>query len=96
MRGDIPSVLLTVLLGFLLAGLCFLYLWQGLVLARLRAERAELVLALENLERKKLLLEHQLRAAYSLEVLEDRARALGMGPVDPSRLHFLLVDGDDH
>lgn len=85
------TVFAVLLLGVMLAGLAFLYLWQGAVLARLRAERAELALSLEELGRQKLFLEHKLREAYSLETLSARARALGMGPVDLSRLHYLVI-----
>ena len=95
--GNIQAVLVFLLLGVLLAGLAFLYLWQGAVLAQLRAERAALALSLEELQRQKLFLEHQLRTAYSLEVLRERAQALGMGPVELTRLHFLVIeDENDH
>lgn len=95
--GNIQAVLVFLLLGVLLAGLAFLYLWQGAVLAQLRAERAALALSLEELQRQKLFLEHQLRTAYSLEVLRKRAQALGMGPVELTRLHFLVIeDENDH
>ncbi len=95
--GNIQVVLVFLLLGVLLAGLAFLYLWQGAVLAQLRAERAALALSLEELQRQKLFLEHQLRTAYSLEVLRERAQALGMGPVELTRLHFLVIeDENDH
>jgi len=84
-----------VLLGVLIAGLAFLYLWQGTLLARLRAERAELTLTLEKLAREKLLLEHRLREEYSPNVLAERARALGMGPADLSRIHYLEIEDED-
>lgn len=89
-----PTVWVLILVGVLIAGLAFLYLWQGTVLARLRAERAELTLTLEKLTREKLLLEHRLREAYSPSVLAERAQALGMGPADLSRIHYLEVKGD--
>lgn len=89
---DKRTVFTLILLGAAVAGLAFLYLCQGTVLARLRAERAALVLSLEELQRQSLFLEHQLRNAYSLEVLSVRARALGMGPVDLSRLHYLVSE----
>ncbi len=89
------AVLALLLLGVFLAGLTFLYLWQGAVLMRLRAERAALALAVEELGRQKLFLEHKLRAAYSLETLRARAEALGMGPVELSRLHYLVVSDDN-
>lgn len=97
LRGewDRTMVLAVLLLGMLVAGLLFLYLWQGTILARLRAERASLALALEELARQKLFLEHKLREAYSYEVLKARAEALGMGPVDLSRIHYLVVEDDD-
>jgi len=93
--GERNTLLALLLLGALIAGLVFLYLWQGAVLARLRAERAQLVLALEELSRQKLFWEHKLREAYSLEALSERAKALGMAPVDLSRLHYLVIPDDD-
>ncbi|MEN3010752.1 MAG: hypothetical protein ABDI20_07300 [Candidatus Bipolaricaulaceae bacterium] len=81
-------------LGLAIAGLSFLYLWQGFALARLRAEEARLTLVLQELRAEKLFWEHRLREAYSLEALSERARALGMGPFDLSRIHYLeLGDG---
>lgn len=61
--GERNTLLALLLLGALIAGLVFLYLWQGAVLARFRAERAQLVLALEELSRQKLFWEHKLREA---------------------------------
>lgn len=89
------TVVALLLFGLVVAGLVFLYLWQGTVLTRLRAERAALALSIEELQREKLFLEHELREAYSPEVLSQRARALGMGPVDLTRLHFLVVEDED-
>ncbi len=95
-RGQSNSAIWAlILLGVLIAGLAFLYLWQGTLLARLRAERAELTLSLEKLAREKLLLEHRLREAYSPSVLAERAKALGMGPADLSRIHYLEIEGED-
>jgi len=73
----------------------FLYLWQGSVLVRLRAERARAVLALEELERTRLDLVYQVDRAYSLEEIAVRARALGMGPFDDKRTRYLVLDGGD-
>lgn len=92
---DRHTVLALLLLGLLLAGLVFLYLWQGTVLARLRAERASLVLSLAELEKQKLFLEHKLRELCSLETLNQEAQALGMGPVDLTRLHYLVVPDEN-
>ncbi|MGB9758151.1 MAG: hypothetical protein ACP5LJ_05225 [Candidatus Bipolaricaulaceae bacterium] len=94
-NGAKYTTLFLLLLGFLLAGLVFLYLWQGTALAKLRAERAALVLSVADLERQKLFLEHKLREAYSPEVLSERAKALGMGPVDLSRLHYLVIPDEN-
>lgn len=92
-RGwDVRTVGFFLLLGLVLAGLVFLYLWQGATLARLRAERAQLALDLEDLTRQKVFLEHLLREAYSPQVLGERARALGMGPVELTRLHYLVIE----
>lgn len=92
---DKRTVFVLLLLGILVAGLVFLYLWQGTVLARLRAERAALALSLEELARQKLFLEHKLREAYASETLSARAKALGMGPVDLSRLRYLVIEDGD-
>lgn len=83
-------------LALVIAGLAFLYLGQGHALARLRAEEARLLLALRELQEEKLFWEHKWREAHSLEVLSQRARALGLAPFDLSRIHYLeLVEGGD-
>ncbi len=84
--------------GVLVAGLVFLYLWQGSVLYQLRAERAQSMLALQELERVKLDLAYQVDRAYSLEEIAQRARALGMVPFDEkrTRYHILHSEGGSH
>lgn len=79
--------------GALVAGLVFLYLWQGTVLAGLRAQRAQLVLSLEELERVRLDLLYQVDRAYSLEEIAVRAQALGMVPFDEKRTRYLVLEG---
>lgn len=79
--------------GALVAGLVFLYLWQGTVLAGLRAQRAQLVLSLEELERVRLDLLYQVDQAYSLEEIAVRAQALGMVPFDEKRTRYLVLEG---
>lgn len=74
--------------GILVAGLVFLYLWLGLALAGLRAERARAVLALQDLERTRLDLAYQADRAYSLGEIAIRAQALGMVPFDDKRTHY--------
>lgn len=78
--------------GLAVAGLVFLYLYQGAVLARLRAERAQAVLTLEELERARLDLVYQVDRAYSPEELAVRAQALGMGPFDEKRTRYLVLE----
>ncbi len=84
----VAGVLLLALAG---AALVFLYLWQGQVLARLRAEEARLLLAVQELQEEKLFWEHKWREACSLEVLSARARALGMAPFDLSRIRYVVI-----
>lgn len=79
--------------GALVAGLVFLYLWQGTILAGLRAQRAQLVLSLEELERVRLDLLYQVDRAYSLEEIAVRAQALGMVPFDEKRTRYLVLEG---
>ncbi len=79
--------------GTLVAGLVFLYLWQGTILAGLRAQRAQLVLSLEELERVRLDLVYQVDRAYSLEEIAVRAQALGMVPFDEKRTRYLVLEG---
>ncbi|MFN3346214.1 MAG: hypothetical protein ACK42E_00140 [Candidatus Bipolaricaulaceae bacterium] len=90
--GSWPAVAGVLLLALAVAGLVFLYLWQGLTLARLRAEEARLILAIQQLQEEKLFWEHKLREACSLEALSERARALGMAPFDLSRIHYLVIE----
>lgn len=82
--------------GVLVAGLVFLYLWQGSVLSQFRAERARSMLALQDLERVKLDLAYQVDRAYSLEEIAQRARALGMVPFDEKRTRYITIEGGSH
>lgn len=82
--------------GVVVAGLAFLYLWQGSVLSQLRAERARSMLALQALERTKLDLAYQVDRAYSLEEIASRARALGMVPFDEERTRYHVLEGGRH
>lgn len=79
--------------GVLVAGLVFLYLWQGTILAGLRAQRAQLLLSVEELERTRLDLVYQVDRAYSLEEIAARAQALGMGPFDEKRTRYVNLEG---
>jgi hypothetical protein len=82
--------------GVVVAGLVFLYLWQGVVLSQLRAERARAMLALQELERTKLDLVYQVDRAYSLDEIAQRARALGMVPFDDRRTRYHVLQGEGH
>ncbi len=82
---------LAIAAGAAVAGLVFLYLWQGSVLSQLRAERARKVLALQELERVKLALVYDVDRAYALDTVAARARALGMVPFDEKRTHYHIV-----
>lgn len=87
---------LAIAAGAAVAGLVFLYLWQGSVLSQLRAERARKVLALQELERVKLALVYDVDRAYALDTVAARARALGMVPFDEKRTHYHIVgEGGD-
>lgn len=87
---------LVIAVGTIVAGLVFLYLWQGAVLSGLRAERAAAILALAELERVRLDLAYQVDRAYSLDEIANRARALGMIPFDEERTRYLVLDGGSH
>ncbi len=89
---DWVEVLAWVGLGVVVAGLVFLYLWQGAVLASLRAQRATALLALQELEHTRLYLEYQVDRAYSLETLAEKARKLGMVPFDEKRTRIVILD----
>mgnify|MGYP000346293774 CR=1 FL=1 len=90
------GLVLFIAVGALAAGLVFLYLWQGATLSGLRAERAEAILALEELERVRLDLVYQVERAYSLDEIARRARALGMVPFDEERTRYLIIGGGSH
>jgi hypothetical protein len=92
MRGQWARVVLVIGVGALVAGLVFLYLWQGSVLTLLRAERARALLALEELGKQRDWLQVQVSQAYSPEAVAKRARSIGMGPFDPSRTRYLVLE----
>lgn len=79
-----------------MAGLVFLYLWQGAILAQLRAERARTLLAVQEIERVRLDLVYQVDRAYSFDEIASRARALGMAPFDEKRTRYLVLEGGGH
>ncbi|MGD9841171.1 MAG: hypothetical protein AB7U87_05690 [Candidatus Bipolaricaulis sp.] len=87
---------LLIAVGALVAGLLFLYLWQGAVLSELRAQRAQILLELEEVERVRLDLTYQVDRAYSLDEVALRARALGMVPFDEERTRYLVLEGGSH
>ncbi|HPD06871.1 MAG TPA: hypothetical protein PLC08_03215 [Candidatus Bipolaricaulis sp.] len=87
---------LVITVGVLVAGLLFLYLWQGAVLSELRAQRAQILLELEEVERVRLDLAYQVDRAYSLDEIALRARALGMVPFDEERTRYLVLEGGSH
>jgi hypothetical protein len=89
-------VALLIAVGALVAGLLFLYLWQGAVLSELRAQRAQILLELEEVERVRLDLTYQVDRAYSLDEVALRARALGMVPFDEERTRYLVLEGGSH
>ncbi|MGC9530596.1 MAG: hypothetical protein ACP5G2_08360 [Candidatus Bipolaricaulaceae bacterium] len=80
--------------GALVAGLVFLYLWQGCHLTFLRAERARVLLTLEELERTRQHLEFQVQCAYSPQAVAERAQELGMRPFDPDRTGYLDLEDE--
>lgn len=88
------DVLAVIGAGIVVAGLVFLYLWQGAILVQLRAERAQALLAVEELERTRIYLEYQRAWAYAPDVIAVRARELGMGPFDAKRTRYLTLDDD--
>lgn len=87
---------LLIAVGALVAGLLFLYLWQGAVLSELRAQRAQILLELEEVERVRLDLTYQVDRAYSLDEVALRAQALGMVPFDEERTRYLVLEGGSH
>lgn len=84
--------LAVIVAGAIVTGLAFLYLWQGCAITALRAQRAQYVLALVELERERILLEVQVHEACGPAALRARARALGMGPFTPDRIIHLEDD----
>lgn len=81
--------------GALVAGLVFLYLWQGCTLTILNTERARLLLSLSELERERDLLSFQVAQAYSPEALAERATKLGMEPFSEDRTSYLILEDDE-
>lgn len=87
-------VLVVIGAGALVAGLVFLYLWLGCTITLLKAERAHLLLSLEELSRDQALLSVQVTQAYSPEAIAERAKALGMGPFTEDRTKYLIMEDD--
>ncbi|HAF70611.1 MAG: hypothetical protein XD60_0749 [Acetothermia bacterium 64_32] len=81
--------------GMVVAGLAFLYLWLGSTVTMLEAERARLVLSLEELSRDLTLLSVQVTQAYSPQAIAERAKALGMEPFTEDRTGYLIMEDDE-
>ncbi|RLE31042.1 hypothetical protein DRJ54_01400 [Candidatus Acetothermia bacterium] len=92
--GVWAHALAMVLAGAVVAGLVFLYLWQGCSLTLLRAQRAHYMLELQRLERERAFLAARLDEELSSDRLMERARALGMCPYSPDRVIRLTLDDD--
>ncbi len=86
------KTLAVIVAGAIVAGLAFLYLWQGCAITALKAQRAQYVLALAELEREYISLQVQVEEATSPAALRARARALGMCPFTPDRIIRLEDD----
>ncbi|RLE28786.1 hypothetical protein DRJ54_05895 [Candidatus Acetothermia bacterium] len=84
--------LAVVLAGAVVAGLVFLYLWQGCSLTLLRAQRAQYILELQRLERERAFLAVRLQQETGIARLMERAKALGMCPYPPERIIHLEDD----
>ena len=84
--------LAVIVAGAIVAGLAFLYLWQGCTITALKAQRAHYVLALAELERDYISLQVQVQEATGPAALRARARALGMCPFTPDRIIRLEDD----
>lgn len=85
------GVVAAIAAGAAVAGLVFVYLWQGSILSDLRSERARKMLSLQDLERVRIDLGYKVDRAYSLDAVAARARELGMVPFDEKRTHYHVV-----
>ena len=72
------------------------YKLSGLQCDRIAAQRAQILLELEEVERVRLDLAYQVDRAYSLDEVALRARALGMVPFDEERTRYLVLEGGSH
>ena len=86
------KTLAVIVAGAIVAGLAFLYLWQGCAITALKTQRAQYVLALVELEREYVSLRVQVEEATCPAALRARARALGMCPFIPDRIIRLEDD----
>jgi len=84
-------------MGLLVGGLVFFYLWQGSAVSLLRAQRAELVLRLEELRRERELLEVRVLEAFSPQAVQQRVEELGLqlAAFPPDRVDYLILEDDE-
>lgn len=82
--------------GLVVGALVFLYLWQGSAVSLLRAQRAELILRLEELNREKELLQVRVLEAFSPQAIQQRVEVLDLPlePFPPERVGYLILEDD--
>ncbi len=79
-----------ILLATLIAGLCFLYVWQGTALLELTAQKESLKATLASAQEADRYLEFQIDQAFSLERVSRIARQQ-LGMVEPSDIRYVPV-----
>lgn len=80
--------------GIISAGLVFLYLWLNSQAILLRAQFSEITLELDELHKEVLSLEYEVSRAFSPEVIEEKARELGMIPFDDEHTIYIRLVGE--
>jgi cell division protein FtsL len=89
------GVAISVAAGILIAGLCFLYVWQGVRIHELTAQRESAQAQLADIEELNLDLAFQIEQAFSLERIARIAREQ-LGMVEPTVIRYVPVPtGDD-
>lgn len=92
MRGLLGGILL----AGAIAGLCFLYLWQGNGIQELTAASEEAREQLEATEEINRILDVRIEAAFSLERIARIAREqLGMSEPQPTEIRYVPLSIDE-
>ncbi len=84
------TTLFLICIGVIVAGLCFLYLWQGTMILSLTAQREGMKASLTSVQEVNSWLEFQIGQAFSLERVSQIAREK-LHMIEPTDVRYVHI-----